>query len=722
MDAAVAMKHRGRRCSETKSGRKSHRRGDGNKKPERSFPIQKFPPEPRKRVLSTIPLPRSQVVVTDGSFASESASESSSSSSSSTESSSESSESPESSSNDEEEEEEEEEEKISKTEEELSVIILEADRAPLPPPLPPPPLPAPPLPIEAPPPLPMEAHPSLAQQKMQLQRQQQQQAHVFAQAMAAQAISLNEKSSSLMQPNTPKAPNQHWSLDYSSHYVVTGERPQNWIVEPNGIPTPALQKLVNLKSELISAHAHVPLSVRINDARTYALSSHTLGVFDVIIINPDWSKMSWQDVADLDINSVTSEKAFVFLWTGKGDGQSNENALKILEAWNLQRQAEEIVWVKTGIDNYASKASGIAKTPPSSPARAKNYVSSPSSPTTPSSATSRSRSKTSSPYSSPSSFSSSSYQSTSIASTISNLSMVYEKEKEENDACFSLHKEHCIIAAKNKVSRKESQIIHSNIDADVIISPPLEGNRKPDQIYAIAERFVQGLRRLNLFGDPATSANDLREGWVTVSENVNRTTHNPVMYKKAFEGLRQGGSFETTQYERRGPPALHTNRTGQSAHHQMVQPPQPPQEQQQQHYHYHQFENNQQLNQYSNENQRQQQQQRNPPLPDGKKYYKYQEQQQKSPPQPPSSSPQRISRPAHLMPHNDDITRLRPKSRSPPPKSHSSPHFQAGFDEYNLGITSIYPTQQQTVYYQQQLFEQQVYEQYPRDLSRPPAA
>ena len=50
-------------------------------------------------------------------------------------------------------------------------------------------------------------------------------------------------------------------MDYSSHYVVTGERPQNFIIDPQGIPTPALQKLVDLKSELINAHAHVPLSV-----------------------------------------------------------------------------------------------------------------------------------------------------------------------------------------------------------------------------------------------------------------------------------------------------------------------------------------------------------------------------------------------------------------------------------------------------------------------------
>ena len=353
-------------------------------------------------------------------------------------------------------------------------------------------------------------------------------------------------------PNTPKPPNQHWSLDYSSHYVVTGERPQNFIIDPQGIPTPALQKLVDLKSELINAHAHVPLSVKIESAKTCELTSENLGKFDVVVINPDWSKMNWRDVARLDLNAVTSDKAFVFLWIGKGDGRMHDNALKIMKAWKFRRCAEEIVWVKTGLDrtessltpssspasssasrrSVASGSVGAVGTPPyASPSSSSMSPSSPSTPSTPSSASSSS---------SPSSFRS--RTSTSIASTMSHLSTLSEDGEgmNEEEFPFTLHKEHCMIAAKAKVTRKEAQLIHANVDADVIISPPLQGNQKPDQIYAIAERFVQGLRRLNLFGDSQL----LRPGWVTVSENVYRTTHNPITYRKAFEGTRVSGKFE----------------------------------------------------------------------------------------------------------------------------------------------------------------------------------
>ena len=338
--------------------------------------------------------------------------------------------------------------------------------------------------------------------------------------------------------------------------MVTGERPQNFIIDPQGIPTPALQKLVDLKSELINAHAHVPLSVKIESVKRCELTSENLGTFDVVVINPDWSKMNWRDVARLDLNAVTSDKAFVFLWIGKGDGRMHDNALKIMKAWKFRRCAEEIVWVKTGLDNVES--------PPSSP---------PSSLSSRRSVASGSAGAVGTP---PVVFSIfffdvaiiSKYPIDSIIGVfffvsffvirsrssrlslrpMSHLSTLSEDGEgmNEEEFPFTLHKEHCVIAAKAKVTRKEAQLIHANVDADVIISPPLHGNQKPDQIYAIPERFVQGLRRLNLFGDSQL----LRPGWVTVSENVYRTTHNPVAYRKAFEGTRVTGKFEA-QYQRR---------------------------------------------------------------------------------------------------------------------------------------------------------------------------
>ena len=323
----------------------------------------------------------------------------------------------------------------------------------------------------------------------------------------------------------------------------------------------------------------------------------------------------------------------------------HDNALKIIKAWKFRRCAEEIVWVKTGLDriesspaspsspasssasrkSVASASVGAVGTPPH--ASSSPSASSPSSPSTPSTPSSTSS------YSSPSSFRS--RASTSIASTVSHLSTLSEDSGgiKEEEFPFALHKEHCMIAAKAKVTRKEAALIHANVDADVIISPPLSSNQKPDQIYAIAERFVQGLRRLNLFGD----SQQLRPGWVTVSENVYRTTHNPVTYRKAFEGTRLSGKFEA-QYQRRANRAT------------MIQQEQQQQQQQQQRYNQYQSPQSSTIPQYQ---QRHMQRER--------QTYTYHHRSGLSP----QSSPQRVSRPAHLLPHDEDITRLRPKSRSP---------------------------------------------------------
>ena len=572
-------------------------------------------------------------------------------------------------------EEEKDEKKLE--EETTTTTTLTTTYVPPPPPLPPPPPmpPSPPSALPPPPPVP----------DMLTMTRQHENAHHYAAAMSASFADMHLSSHQYtghsyrdqhyqggkervepekhMQPppNKPRPPNQHWSLDYSSNYVVTGERPQNFIIDPQGIPTPALQKLVDLKSELISAHAHVPLSVKIESAKRCELTSEKLGTFDVVVINPDWSKMTWRDVARLDLNAVTSEKAFVFMWIGKGDGKMHDNALKIIKAWKFRRCAEEIVWVKTGLDNVespyssppsslsskksaASRSAGaVGSVSPKSSSSKTTATSSPSSPSSPSTPSTLSTPSSVSSYSSPSSFRS---RSTSIASTVTHLSTLSEDEGgiNEEDFPLALHKEHCIIAVKAKVTRKEAQLIHANVDADVIISPPLHGNKKPDQIYGIAERFVQGLRRLNLFGD----TEQLRPGWVTVSENVDRTTHNPFTYRKAFEGTRLTGKFEA-QYQRRAnramsaPPTFHpemqqqqqyshdNDNQYQSPH--LSTPPPPPQEQQQQ--------------------QRQ--------LRSGGQTYTYRHKSGLSP----QSSPQRVSRPAHLLPHDEDITRLRPKSRSP---------------------------------------------------------
>ena len=161
-------------------------------------------------------------------------------------------------------------------------------------------------------------------------------------------------------------------------------------------------------------------------------------------------------MAKLDIGAVTSDKAFVFLWAGKGQGRMQQNALKILKAWKFKRCAEEIIWVKPGMDPLVVESSTLSFFPydkdkrfsPTSPARSKISMGSETnafstSPKTPN--TTRSTSSPASRFSSPSS--------THLRDSLSSLR---EEEIKEEDFYLSMHKEHCIIATKGKITCKEA--------------------------------------------------------------------------------------------------------------------------------------------------------------------------------------------------------------------------------------------------------------------------
>jgi N6-adenosine-specific RNA methylase IME4 len=79
-------------------------------------------------------------------------------------------------------------------------------------------------------------------------------------------------------------------------------------------------------------------------------------------------------------------------------------------------------------------------------------------------------------------------------------------------------KEHLLVGIRGTVHRsRDSHLIHANVDSDVIIAPqePAIGcTRKPSEAYDIIERFCNGQRRLELFG------NTLRAGWVTIGSSL----------------------------------------------------------------------------------------------------------------------------------------------------------------------------------------------------------
>jgi N6-adenosine-specific RNA methylase IME4 len=96
-------------------------------------------------------------------------------------------------------------------------------------------------------------------------------------------------------------------------------------------------------------------------------------------------------------------------------------------------------------------------------------------------------------------------------------------------------KEHCLMGIKGTVRRAtDGHIIHANIDTDIIIDeePPFGSTHKPEELYHIIERFAQGRRRLELFGEES----NMRNGWVTVGNALTTSNFNPKVYANYFRG------------------------------------------------------------------------------------------------------------------------------------------------------------------------------------------
>eukprot|EP00878_Enallax_costatus_P021350 GHUV01022599.1.p1 GENE.GHUV01022599.1~~GHUV01022599.1.p1 ORF type:complete len:485 (+),score=113.06 GHUV01022599.1:720-2174(+) len=94
-------------------------------------------------------------------------------------------------------------------------------------------------------------------------------------------------------------------------------------------------------------------------------------------------------------------------------------------------------------------------------------------------------------------------------------------------------KEHCLIGMRGTLKRSlDAHIFHCNVDTDVIVSeePPLGSTEKPKELYEIIERFCNGRRRLELFGED----HNLWEGWVTVGKSISQTTFKKQAYLNHF--------------------------------------------------------------------------------------------------------------------------------------------------------------------------------------------
>lgn len=146
--------------------------------------------------------------------------------------------------------------------------------------------------------------------------------------------------------------------DYCQHFVDTNERPQNFIrdydEEKRFIDYPKLNELIKRKNEILTKRATPAMYLK-TDLKTFDLT--TLGKFDVILIDPPWEDYvvkdgvktsdnfwSYEEIADLKIETLSEACSFLFLWVGNGKGLDYGRAL--LKKWGFRR-CEDIVWIKT---------------------------------------------------------------------------------------------------------------------------------------------------------------------------------------------------------------------------------------------------------------------------------------------------------------------------------------------------------------------------------------
>ncbi|GAA6061374.1 hypothetical protein JCM10212_005828 [Sporobolomyces blumeae] len=268
--------------------------------------------------------------------------------------------------------------------------------------------------------------------------------------------------------------------DYSTEYVQTGRRPQNFLrntaVETRFSEYPKLASLLAEKHALTASRHHsIPptyLNTESTDSQTstadavsdatdrvtpcptsLALSTIHPARFDCILLSPP-PCVTFDELASLPLASAAANPGFVWLWVGSGqlstdgtttDGVGLEKGRELLARWGYRR-CEDIVWLKT---NKADPERDLVDEPVS---------------------------------------------------------------------IFTPTIEHCLMGIRGTVRRStDSWFVHCNVDTDVIVweGDESDPDLKPPELQTLIENFCLGTRRLHLYGSPRS----LRRGWLTVSSS-----------------------------------------------------------------------------------------------------------------------------------------------------------------------------------------------------------
>ena len=106
----------------------------------------------------------------------------------------------------------------------------------------------------------------------------------------------------------------------------------------------------------MDAYAHRPTFLPIAQ-----LSSLHPCKFEVILIDPQHTEVTWEQLLELPIPALSADPSFVFLWVGHGSSDGLERGRELLAKWGFRR-CEDIVWVKT--NKTANRGPGVRTRPP----------------------------------------------------------------------------------------------------------------------------------------------------------------------------------------------------------------------------------------------------------------------------------------------------------------------------------------------------------------------
>jgi N6-adenosine-specific RNA methylase IME4 len=280
--------------------------------------------------------------------------------------------------------------------------------------------------------------------------------------------------------------------DYAQHFVDTGLRPANFIRDSHADfeEYPKLKELIERKDELVSARATPPTYKRV-DLKTFDLT--TLGTkFDVILVDPPWEEYQQRKAACG--GAMLAEGEADEVWTP-------QDIMDLRLDLVGENPSFVFLWAGSG----ASLQWGRACLKQWGYRRCED-----------------------------------------ICWVKSN------RETGRNhhwlpDSVVASTTEHCLVGIKGTVKRNhDGHLINANIDTDVMLSeePPYGATAKPAELYAIIERFAQGRRRLELFGEDS----NIRRGWLTVGRALSSSNHDPAEWRAHFEG-----SFESCAETAPGP-------------------------------------------------------------------------------------------------------------------------------------------------------------------------